>query len=375
MTTAIQLIEISSLKENPAYARVLADLQSTYGIHELSPAQLHWAEMHANDIPNLYPPSIEADIGEGAPLLSVHLRPIKDGQRVTGDVAYNAPLLLRDVGRWKASRLRDYPIKRWRGVSDSESMFSHPASLSELIVGKVQDTSPVIECIAFLPIASDGSYATEFAPFLHYSQGAHRHWRVGFTVDDGIGAFTHITDGDTREILDVEQVSGKMNTRYINATFMPDLDDFEKLMAPSPAGHMVLIAEPVKNPLDEIKNLILNSLYLGQSLNLDNGGEPDGFNFGSGQTGRGKRLRQDLHSPEYLTKDVAGAKKGPVTVGAVSLSAGSVAGEGSLYEGRLQRAQMQTAIYHIRFLGCKPGTVQAMTAEKLSAMGKGLDSF
>ena len=351
MPTTIQIPTIKSLEQIAGYETFVRDLQTAYNLQGLDPTQLRWVAAKEDQVSVNYPPSVVVNVANGTPQLAVNLHPRKDGREVTGHATYHAPLLVREVGRWGTSNLRGHKVTQWRGRSESETFFQKKASypfyefLDKLVEG-LQDTTPVVEVVALLPVSPDGSYDTEFAPEIRFADHLdHRHYKIAVLMEGGFSAFSLLTRGQRREVQDIDKVQNHYNWK---ADFIADMSDIEQLMLPSSAGHMVLIVQPVEEERPYIDF---------------NAGSED---YGSGFKGGGSPLT--LGGGEMM--------KGGASIGGVCISQGSHVGKGSLYQGDLRESSRgNTVIYHIRFLGVKPDVAQALTKEGLDQAGQSLDTF
>ncbi len=342
MTISIPLVK--SLEAVPGYAQFHHDLETTINLHTLSPDQLKWVAMQPGTMLELYPPKCVIDIGTESPQLAVNLHPTLNGHPVTGNLTYQAPLLLRDVGRWKGNDLRDYKVSKWRGVPNEKMLFTKKPSypLHEFLDGLVQgleESTPVVEIVAFLPMSPDGSYVTEFTPEISFGLLGHGHYIVSTVAQDGMNALRLLTQGRSVEVQDVD----KDKQLYLwKAEMLADLSDMEALMVPSTAGHMILIAQPIEAP--EASFRIRD--------------DDSGINFRGGSFGG-------------LPTRSLGA-----SIGDVSLSQGSRTGQASSYTGDLTASRKgRTTIYHIKYFGVRPEHAQSLTREQLQRAANTLDTF
>ena len=252
-----------------------------------------------------------------------------------------APLLLREVKPWDSSELQCHLIDRLRGVPDSRSLLEKPLTLRQYIddkIGGIRNSTPVVEVVALLPISnlprSDGGhYDTKFVPVVNIPNTRYDTQYMIATVADGAaGTYRIITNAPESRIEDI--AGSNLERRSWKADLIQDLSDVERLLLPSSAGHMVVVCKPVRILQDHARNPYLEMT----NPELD----PDRF------------------CPTQ-------------SVGGISISQGSHAGYGSLFEGRLEESPDGTpVIYHIRFIGVKPDANTPLDKERLA---KSLDTY
>jgi len=346
--TIIEVPRLEKLEFNDGYSPFIGDLQTLYNLHELNPNQLKWVGMNNRDV-SFQTPNIILEVEDNTPQLAVNLYPMRDVTKVTGDVSYHAPILLSAVDRWGSSNLQQHKITRYRSVSDSDTFFKHQDSypLSKFLEGIVEgvdDTTPVAESIALLPISPDGSYQTEFCPEIRTKEGEHRKYQIYVIMEGGFSAYPALALGSNRDIYDIDK---DQNTHRWKADFIADMSDLEQLMLPSSVGHLVLIATPIE---EESKPDI--EKYLDDQFKYDpndNGGS-NNFNFGS--QSRGARI------------------------GGVSISQGTQTGQGRIYKGELSSSSKgNPIIHHIRFLGVKPDVARGLGVPGLDSLTGAISSY
>ena len=100
-----QIIKIPLMKDHqdkPGYQSFIHDLNQIFNLQSLDPSNLKWVECEGPPSYNLtQPPNTFLDIGGNSPHININLYPMHDRNKVTGGTIYQAPLLMRDVSRWK----------------------------------------------------------------------------------------------------------------------------------------------------------------------------------------------------------------------------------------------------------------------------------
>ncbi len=339
------------LKDVKGYEQFVADVETTYNLRQIPIRDVKWADIPANQFGTsvlTYPPRVVVAPVRGAPSLSINLHPTRDGKPVTPNNCYGAAMMFREVERLGDSKLRTYEFRKLRGTTEEKSILPQTRSLRGIIsqTSKLPDTTPVVHVLALLPQSNDGSYNTEFAPYISFDSG-HSHYEVMFAVADSLSVFGALTNGMPREILDVDK---DQNTSLWKADFVPDMGDLEKLMLPSSHGHMILIAKPVKDPT--------------KMFDIDKYLSEHGGSWGS-------RGSNTFGGGEFLMK--GGSSKG-VTIGAADISAGTKVGKGTLHEGELEDSREGRAvIYHIKTLMVKRDT--NLDSEGLGRLVNTMDNY
>ncbi len=341
----VKVLRFDHLESTAGYSEFIGSLQAACNLHELSPSDLKWVGAEPVQPYRYIPPNFSINVAKDTPQLSVNLHPIKAGKYIGGEpFVYSAPMLLKDVERWGMSDLRKFKVERLRGVSEAKTSFQKKQSypLDEFLsrIVQVDASTPVVEAVAFLPIAPNGEYVTEFAPKVSFGSFDHGHYKVAFLMEGGFSIYSALTQGEGME---VKSVNEHQEMHYWQADFVPDLSDLEKLMVRDSRGHMILIAEPVEVP----KPLFDTSYGLGDLI-----GGSDSFRSLSFGPTRG------------------------VSIGDVSVSEGSHAGQGSLHEGELLASKRgNKVIYHIKFLGVKPDAAKALDKAGLDGLAKSLGNY
>ena len=313
MAEVIEIQRVKRLENIVGYSSFVSDLQTVYNLHAMDPSTLKWVEIKEGVMPELYPPILVLDIAQNTPQLAVNLHPQNENGDITGTVTYQAPLLMRDVGRWGLSDLRNHMITQWRGLLEQHTFFKKKDSytLREFLDGIVEglnDSVPIVQMVALLPISADRSYKTEFSPEIRFAASAHSHYKVAVIMEGAASAYSALTRGSRREIKDIDQHQNHYNWK---ADFIADLSDIERLMLPSSAGHMVLIAEPVEEVRPQL---------------------PD---FGGGHMDFGDQFRGGSYDLKSLS--LGGVTRG-ASIGGVSISQGTLTGKGSLFDGELRKS-------------------------------------
>ncbi len=338
-----------TLRVNPGYLAFVDSLQAVVNLHDIKPESVEWATADASLAVYGTPPRFYVGIGEGAPKLSVALKPKAGGTEVIGAHIYNAPLLVRDVHRWGLVKdtLGQYILRGWRGVPEEKEMFQRERTLDYVISSMFGDAitneTAVIRVAALLPVAQNGEYSTEFVPRLEIN--GHNFYSIALISADRLSAYFQMTNGQTA--IDLRDMDEGMKMYDWRADHIPDLSSLEKAMLSGQEGQMVLIAKPVENPFKQFFD----------SLSLER--ERDSLELG--MYGRGLD-----RSPELF---LSGPPKG-MTVGDARISRGTEAGLGSLYRGSVEASRSGTpAIYNIRFFTVKPEHAAGITVDALNTIG------
>ena len=283
------------------------------------------------------------------PKLAVALSPKKtEGGNVTGSDTYHAPVFVRDVDRWQLAkdRLGNYLIDRWSGAEAGQELFSESRSLTEVLAAHddlgITDSTPVVEAVAILPIAADGSFKTEFTPQIRFDIGDHDHYKVAVVSQNSLSRFVQLIQG--RSLYNVQAIEANQSMHNFSADFIPDMDEFSQMLVPNSAGHMILIVSPIEKPKPKFDFKDFGSDYGG---GLKGGG--DSFMMGGGMRGG--------------------------SIGGVDIGIGSRTGQGSLYDGDVSSSRKgKTTIFHIQVLGVKPDDIQKLAANA-GQLGSAIDAY
>ena len=204
--------------------------------------------------------------------------------------------------------------------------------------------SAVVEVVAFLPIAPNGEFQTQFVPYISFGPGSHRYYKVSVISENSLSAYHLLSQGQTRPVKDVDEQQNMYN--WVADSF-PGLSEIEQLTSPSSHGHMILIAMPVEDPTPKF------DLGLG-----------DSYDFGGPMRGMGP--------PTYG----GGFKGGGASISSASIGRGSKSGEGSLYDGEVRDSREgNPIIYHLQVLCVTPTEAKALSSNSLGQLGQGLRNF
>ena len=354
------LPRIKHLAGDASYQAFMAAMDLAYGLKDVPPGQLKFVGIDGLERTSLSDsfvilPRVLLNPGFDHPKLAIALAPKKtEGGNVTGSDTYHAPVFVRDVDRWQFAkdRLGNYLIDRWSGAEAGQELFQESRSLTEVLAAhdnlQITDSTPVVEAIAILPIAADGSFKTEFAPQIRFDIGDHDHYKVAVVSQNSLSRFVQLIQG--RSLYNVQAIEANQSMYNFSADFIPDMDEFSQMLVPSSAGHMILIVSPIEKPKPkfDFKD------YLGHGYGND---------YGSGLKGGG--------GDSFM---MGGGMRGG-SIGGVDIGIGSRTGQGSLYEGDVTSSRKgKTTIFHIRVLGVKPDDIQKLAANA-GQLGPAIDAY
>src|SRR3989344_8183326 len=121
----VQLPVLEFLMNKVGSEEFFVNLQAVYNLGELE-SSLRFVDVDATHERFGFPPvvRVQPDAESPALELQIHAKNI-EGELLAGhDTAYSAPLWLVDVGRWGDGQnrhsIRDYIVRRWRGVPERE---------------------------------------------------------------------------------------------------------------------------------------------------------------------------------------------------------------------------------------------------------------
>ena len=318
-------------------------LAATYGLKDVRPEELRWADVKSTT--SIYlPPRFQVSIADRLPAFATALVAL-DGDNVVSSPHY-APLFFRDVAPLSMSEdLRKYVITKKRGVlKEQDEVLKEPETL-ETLIGKFRSqgynlptTTNVVEMLSVLPIAPNGEFKTEFYP------------TVDIPLSRGDFSFPHIVQDERMyaalisslgklDLLDLRQDN---TTHRFKAEYVPTMDSIERLFVPDSAGHMVVLALPVNVKRD-----------YGEIFSMGNE-----YGFGSGM----------MRGGGYTLGTTRSAEIGRLNIG-----------KGSKTDVKTREADVSPdpsrvgAIYHIVFIGMKPDS--HIDATHLSKVGKALDHY
>lgn len=265
---------------------------------------------------------------------------------------------MRDVNRWGLQKERDlgtYVLNGYLGVAEEQSMFKQSRQLREIVEidpalkDAVKDSTPIVEMVALLPIASRGEFETQFVPRISFDfADGHTHYKIITISADRMSAYHALAMGRNLDLEFTDGSKDKKRPALSNwkAEFVPDLSELEQMLLPSSKGHMILIATPIEPQRDQAD--FLKELWGSQGGNDTLKGPAS---YGSGAT-RG------------------------ASVGDVSIGQGSRVGSGSVYEGELRQSlRGTTTIFHVRYFGVKPDQAAGMDLETLQRIAQTLGTF
>ena len=361
-TTTTLLPRIKYRADDPSYKAFMAAMDLAYGLKDVPPGKLKFVGIDGLERTSLsdsfvVPPRVMVNPGFDHPKLAIALAPKKtEGGNVTGSDTYHAPVFVRDVDRWQFAkdRLGNYLIDRWSDAEAGQELFQESRSLTEVLAAhddlQITDSTPVVEAIAILPIAADGSFKTEFAPQIRFDIGDHDHYKVAVVSQKSLSRFVQLIQGWS--LYNVQAIEADQSGHNFSADFIPDMDEFSQMLVPSSAGHMILIVSPIEKPKPKPKFDFKD--YLGHGCGND---------YGSGLKGGG--------GDSFM---MGGGMRGG-SIGGVDIGIGSRTGQGSLYEGDVTSSRKgQTTIFHIRVLGVKPDDIQKLAANA-DQLGFAIDAY
>lgn len=353
------LVLKGELENDPAYIAYMNSLGTLYGLKDITPANLKWGDIQGLDkqvicSSIITPPKFMANPGFDHPKLAISLIPKSEGKNVSGFENYHAPILLRDVDRWKfaANTLGNYQLNRWSGKEPGKEMFEQSGSFGEVAsrVGEtwnLKDSTPVVECIALVPIAPNGEFELEFMPQLRFDSGDHTSYNVTMIKEDALSVFSKVHQG-SGTVIDLQDIDHEMKKYNFTANFVPDLSEIEQLLTPTSRGHFIIIATPTEPPKPKFD---IN--FLGSS------------SFGGGYGGDSPS-RSMSFSPS----------RGGASLGEISIGRGSQSGQGSLFTGELTNSRRgTTTIFHVKLIGVKPDIARGLDFAALGALNGAIGAY
>lgn len=348
-----------SLETDPAYAAYMDSLGTLYGLKDLSPASLKWGDIQGLDRQTIggsfmSPPRFMANPGFDHPKLAISLTPKLGGKNVSGFDNYHAPILLRDVDRWQfaANTLGKYQVNRFSGVEPGKEMFNQSRSFREIAEVQTEnwglkDSTPVVECIALVPIAPNGEFELEFMPQLRFDSGDHTSYNVSMIKEDALSQFTVVHQG-TGTVIDIKDIDHESKQYNFTANFVPDLSEIEQLLTPTSRGHFIIIANPTEPPKSK----------------FDLGSD---FNFG----GYGRGYDSPSRSMSFDSP-----MKGGASLGDISIGRGSQTGQASLFTGELTNSRKgTTTIFHVKLIGVKPKIARGLDLSALGLLNGAISAY
>lgn len=337
------------------YQRFMDSLDGVFKLHSMSPRQMKWIDVVPSSIAVSSPPEVIINPAKNFPQLSIALHPHVDEKDVTGFRTYQAPLMVRDIQRFGTAKetLKKYKLSGWRGApAERAEKFDEAISLGKVLEHSedlVKDDTPIVEVIALLPFGANNDYTLEFVPQIRFGRNDWDCYEVSTFIQDQVSSVTRLTEGSSiREIKDgrfiTENNAERVKDAKWQADMVPELSDVEQLLLPSQNGHMFLLAKPIESK-DPYKKILSTPITYVESY------EP--------------------------MRSFGPAKSMSPTISETSISRGREdAGSGGLFEGELKPSSNgNTVLYHIRFIGVKPGETKLLGVEELTKIGKSLDSF
>jgi|GEM_PF-3085875 len=350
----------SSQETNPAYSAFMNSLGVLYGLKGIASANLKWGDVQGLDRQTIgssfvTPPRFMANPGFDHPKLAISLIPKADGKNVDHDT-YHAPILLRDVDRWQFAQntLGNYQINRWSGKEPGEEMFEQSRSFREIAElhtegWGLKDSTPIVECIALVPIAPNGEFTLEFKPQIRFDTGDHTSYNVSVVKEDSLSFFTSVHQG-SGTVIDVSDIDHSQKMFNFTANFVPDLSEIEQLLTPTSRGHFIIIANPTEPPRPKFD--LRSEFGLGSGFDSYRGG--------------GESRTMGGFSPT----------RGGASLGDISIGRGSQSGQGSSFTGELTNSRKGTAtIFHVKLIGVKPDVAKAFDLSTFGALNGAIGAY
>ena len=317
-----------------------------------------WVETQPTSLYNY--PRVELRPIQKASGLAVEIDPTLEGKSL-GDLKYHGPLILKDVQPYGQTKLSRYKIAGLSGVPEEKSKLDEPISLGKLIEGTeclketINDKTPVVKVVGFLPIAENGQFKTEFLPTVLGDDGGNI---LTVLISEDTLKLPHIVSRYYTQLHKIKDVDEQQKSFSWQADFIPDLSEIERLLLPSKAGQMVIISIPLVDE-EKRKAQALGDLYrgLGNYVPDFRGGDEGGFMMKGGGGLRG-----------------GSGFKGP-SIGGVSI------GEGSERKVEYKKCgdvyvdlSRKPIIYHLKLFGVKPGDAEVLTREQIVSMADSIAS-